>query len=73
VLNGKVDGHTALWISCTWLLNVPFADGCRIVDNLPGATAKTEVSEGGRKLYVAGFPLGRIKVKCLPYFTASSV
>ncbi|KAI8584120.1 hypothetical protein K450DRAFT_218242 [Umbelopsis ramanniana AG] len=32
-----------------------------IVDNLPGATAKTEISEGGRKMYVAGFPLGRVK------------
>lgn len=33
----------------------------RIVDNLPGATAKREFQDG-RKMYVAGFPLGQVQV-----------
>jgi hypothetical protein len=61
-LNGKVDNDGAL--DQLYMASEHTLCGriCRIVDNLPGATAKTEVSEGGRKMYVAGFPLGRIKV-----------
>lgn len=61
-LNGKVDNDGELDQSHIATEHTSCGRTYRIVDNLPGATAKTEVSEGGRKMYVAGFPLGRVKV-----------